>query len=78
MSGASSRQEGDEGRPAGLRFHAAMVKGSDRLKKEIGYNPTRFSRWWGNLEVLKRPNAYLALRIHPKDSQNYGRQVAFI
>ncbi|MCC7078892.1 MAG: hypothetical protein IT198_17385 [Acidimicrobiia bacterium] len=30
-------------------FHADMVNGADRLKREIGYNPTRFNQMVGEL-----------------------------
>jgi len=31
------------------RFHADMVAGAERLKREIGYNPTRFTRMVGEM-----------------------------
>jgi hypothetical protein len=31
------------------RFHADMVSGAERLKREIGYNPTRFVQMVGQL-----------------------------
>src|SRR6266540_4334926 len=34
---------------AGRRFHADMVAGAERLKREIGYNPTRFTRMVGEM-----------------------------
>jgi hypothetical protein len=46
------------------KFHEAMVAGSDRLKREIGYNPTRFMQMVGEYggrgaakRLLRGPNA---------------------
>lgn len=47
----------DDRRRLELKFHSAMVRGSKRLKKEIGYNPTRFMQMvaeHGGGETAKR------------------------
>jgi hypothetical protein len=41
-------------------FHADMVAGAARLKREIGYNPTRFMQMVGNIGGVEAARQLLA------------------
>jgi hypothetical protein len=55
-----SARDGRQQAEAERRFHADMVAGAARLRREIGYNPTRFLQMVGNIGGVQAARDLLA------------------
>jgi hypothetical protein len=58
---------------AEAEFHRETVDGSQRLKKEIGYNPTRFLQMVADHGGPEAADSFSKVMTPPTASGHYGR-----
>jgi len=59
------------------RFHADMVAGAEQLKREIGYNPTRFMQMVGELGSIEAARQLLRGGMPRTVSRRCGNTVGW-